>query len=116
MPRGANPKREREYEALKEEFEREGRYQGREEEVAARIVNKQRTQYGETKAARAKERQGKAPDRTLPIHGFEHLTVPAIVAQLDRLSHQELRSIEAFERGHKNRKSLLAQIARRIRH
>lgn len=116
MPRGASPKREREYEALKEEFEREGRYRGREEEVAARIVNKQRTQYGETKTARAKERQGKAPDRKLPIHRFEHLTVRDVVAQLGRLSHQELRSIEAFERGHKNRKSLLAQIERRIRH
>jgi hypothetical protein len=48
MPRGASPKREREYDELKHRFKQEGRYRGREEEVAARIVNKQRSQYGET--------------------------------------------------------------------
>jgi hypothetical protein len=51
MPAGASPKREREYRTLKREFEREGRYPGREEEVAARIVNRQRAERGETKAA-----------------------------------------------------------------
>lgn len=51
MPRGSSPKREREYRELKEEFEDEGRYAGREEEVAARIVNKQRAERGETKDA-----------------------------------------------------------------
>ena len=56
MPRGASPKREREYNEIKEKFHEEGRYRGREEEVAARIVNKQRTATGETKAARAKGR------------------------------------------------------------
>jgi hypothetical protein len=49
MPRGASPKREREYNELKEKFHEEGRYEGREEEVAARIVNKQRAEKGETK-------------------------------------------------------------------
>ena len=49
MPRGASPKREREYNELKEKFHEEGRYKGREEEVAARIVNKQRAEKGETK-------------------------------------------------------------------
>jgi hypothetical protein len=44
MPRGASPKREHEYQELKTEFEKEGRYPGREEEVASRIVNKQRVQ------------------------------------------------------------------------
>lgn len=49
MPRGASLKREREYQALKTEFKKEHRYVGREEEVAARIVNKQRKNAGETK-------------------------------------------------------------------
>lgn len=49
MPRGASPKREREYNELKEKFHEEGLYKGREEEVAARIVNKQRAEKGETK-------------------------------------------------------------------
>src|SRR5947207_704125 len=52
MPRGASPKREREYRELVGEFGKEGRYKGREEEVAARIVNKQRREKGETKAQR----------------------------------------------------------------
>ena len=50
MPTGASPKREREYKELKSEFKKEHRYPGREEEVAARIVNKQRAEHGETKA------------------------------------------------------------------
>ncbi|GJJ03114.1 hypothetical protein RugamoR64_36520 [Duganella rhizosphaerae] len=49
MPKGASPKREREYKELEHKFEEEGRYPGREEEVAARIVNKQRAEAGETK-------------------------------------------------------------------
>lgn len=48
MPVGANPKREREFKKLERDFKQEGRYPGREEEVAARIVNKQRAQSGET--------------------------------------------------------------------
>lgn len=50
MPRGISPKREQEYEELKDKFEQEGRYPGREEEVAARIVNKQRAEAGETQS------------------------------------------------------------------
>lgn len=53
MPRGSSPKREREYREIEKKFEKEGRYKGREEEVAARIVNKQRREAGETKSARS---------------------------------------------------------------
>jgi hypothetical protein len=49
MPRGASPRREREYKKLERKFKKEGRYSGREEEVAARIVNKQRAESGEAK-------------------------------------------------------------------
>jgi hypothetical protein len=49
MPRGASPKREREYKQIEHKFEKEGRYKGRQKEVAARIVNKQRAKAGETK-------------------------------------------------------------------
>ena len=64
MPRGASPKREREYNELKEKFHEEGRYEGREEEVAARIVNKQRAEKGETKqqtADKTKAKSGSPP-------------------------------------------------------
>jgi len=49
MPRGSSPKREREYQTLKTEFKKEHRYPGREEEVAAKIVNTQRKRAGEIK-------------------------------------------------------------------
>jgi hypothetical protein len=58
MPRGASPKREREYKELEHKFEQEGRYKGREEEVAARIVNKQRAEAGETKEASGRSGTG----------------------------------------------------------
>jgi hypothetical protein len=59
MPRGASPKREREYKKIEKKFE----YKGREKEVAARIVNKQRAKAGETKkgsAAKRKRRKKKS--------------------------------------------------------
>src|SRR6266513_2059620 len=57
MPRGANKRREHEYGELVQEFKKEGRYRGRQKEVASRIVNKQRAQAGETKSARAATRR-----------------------------------------------------------
>jgi hypothetical protein len=57
MPRGASPKREREYKQIEKKFEKEGRYQGREKEVAARIVNKQRAKAGETEKSSSNKRK-----------------------------------------------------------
>jgi hypothetical protein len=54
MPTGASPKREREYKEIEQKFEKEHRYPGREKEVAARIVNKQRAEHGETKQSAKK--------------------------------------------------------------
>ncbi len=116
MPRGSSPKREREYEKLKDEFEHEGRYPGREEEVAARIVNKQRTGLRETEQARREDRHGDAPDRGLPIPRYEHLTVAQVSTRLRGLSFTQLRAIERFERAHKNRRTLLERITRRLHH
>lgn len=52
MPRGASPKREHQYKKIEQKLEKEGRYKGREEEVAARIVNKQRAKSSETKGTK----------------------------------------------------------------
>lgn len=54
MPTGSSPKREREYKEIEHKFETEHRYPGREKEVAARIVNKQRAEHGETKSSKSK--------------------------------------------------------------
>lgn len=113
MPRGASPKREREYEHLKERFHEEGRYKGREEEVASRIVNKQMKIYGETKDAKAKEKRGDTPDRDLPIRGYRHLTIGEIKARLGKLSRSDVKKIATYERGHKNRKMLLDELSKR---
>ena len=78
MPRGASPKREKEYKELKREFKKEGRYKGREDEVAARIVNKQRSRFGETKSEKRKDREGKSPDRNLPIKNYQHKTTDQV--------------------------------------
>jgi len=115
MPRGASQKREKEYEELKDEFKESGRYKGREKEVAARIVNKQRAQQGETKEERAKDKQGKSPDRNLPIENYDHLTVKEVSKKLGSLSHGEITRIKSYEQKHKNRKSLLELIERRLK-
>jgi len=57
MPRGASPKREREAKKLERKFKKEKRYKGREDEVAARIVNKQRAAAGETKTKHKPKRR-----------------------------------------------------------
>lgn len=107
MPRGASPKREREYEELVSEFRKEHRYPGREKEVASRIVNKQRSQYGETKGEKEKDRKGKSPDRNLPVSDYQHLTIPQIRSKIGGLSTREKRQIAQYEKKHKNRKGVL---------
>jgi hypothetical protein len=114
MPRGANRKREHEYEQLKTDFEREGRYPGREEEVAARIVNKQRRAFGETRSAQRAEREGRTRERGLPIPGYEHLTVSEVTRRLASLTPGELRRVGEHERMHKNRASLLRTLDRAL--
>ena len=114
MPAGASPKREREYEKLKKEFKKEGRYRGREDEVASRIVNKQRSESGETREEKQKDRQGRSPDRNLPIADYQKLTISEIDKKLSGLSPAELRKIRSHEARHKNRKSLLAKIDNRL--
>lgn len=51
MPQGASPKRERQYERIKEDAEKRGTSTGRAKEIAARTVNKQRARSGESKQA-----------------------------------------------------------------
>ncbi|MGW3290306.1 plasmid stabilization protein [Streptomyces sp. NPDC001002] len=49
MPRGSSPKRERQYEHIKQSAEDRGESTGRAEEIAARTVNKERARSGESK-------------------------------------------------------------------
>ncbi|MFG2837788.1 plasmid stabilization protein [Streptomyces zaomyceticus] len=51
MPRGSSPKRERQYEHIKESAERRGVGEKRAEEIAARTVNKERARHGEARTS-----------------------------------------------------------------
>ena len=51
MPRGSSPKRERQYEHIKESALERGEPEKRAEEIAARTVNKARARSGEAKTA-----------------------------------------------------------------
>lgn len=115
MPAGASAKREAEYKKLRHRFKIEGRYPGREEEVASRIVNKQRSDYGETRAERAKDKQGKSPDRGLPIKDYQTLTIAQIRGRLDALSKADLKKIRTYETGHENRKGVLTLLDTRMK-
>jgi hypothetical protein len=112
MPAGANAKREREYTKLEQRFKQEHRYPGREEEVASRIVNKQRKQYSETRSERGKDKAGASPDRNLPIEGYDHLTISQLSGRLEGLSASELRKLRHYESKHKNRKGLMEKLER----
>jgi hypothetical protein len=51
MPRGSSPKRERQYEHIKEGLSDRGYKESTAEEIAARTVNKERARAGESKTA-----------------------------------------------------------------
>lgn len=51
MPAGSSPKRERQYEHIKEGAEDRGASSKRAKEIAARTVNKERARSGESKTA-----------------------------------------------------------------
>ncbi|MGW7194687.1 plasmid stabilization protein [Streptomyces chryseus] len=51
MPAGSSPKRERQYEHIKEGAEKRGTSEKRAKEIAARTVNKERARSGESKTA-----------------------------------------------------------------
>ncbi|MFJ7280185.1 plasmid stabilization protein [Kitasatospora sp. NPDC098663] len=51
MPRGSTPKRERQYEHIKDSAKERGESEKRAKEIAARTVNKERARHGESKTA-----------------------------------------------------------------
>ncbi len=115
MPRGANAKREHEYEELKERFHEEGRYKGREEEVASRIVNKQRAEYGETREDKQQEKEGTDADRNLPIEHYRTLTIPQVENKSKKLNPKQIDKVEQFEKKHKKRKGAIEALEKNKR-
>ncbi len=62
MPQAWNAKRERQYEHIKEETEQRGSSEERAEEIAARTVNKDRAQSGESRQASTTSTQDVSPE------------------------------------------------------
>ncbi|MFE2568416.1 plasmid stabilization protein [Streptomyces mirabilis] len=60
MPRGSSPKRERQYEHIKESAEQRGESTKRAKEIASRTVNKERARTGESKTASRTSTQDKS--------------------------------------------------------
>lgn len=63
MPSGSSPKRERQYEHIKEGAEKRGTPEGRAKEIAARTVNKERAQSGESRTASRSSTQDMSASR-----------------------------------------------------
>lgn len=57
MPTGSSDKRERQYEHIKDSYEERGKSEDKAEELAARTVNKQRRESGETKGSKKKTKK-----------------------------------------------------------
>jgi hypothetical protein len=63
MPRGSSPKRERQYEHIKESALDRGESEKRAEEIAARTVNKERARHGESKTSSRLSREDMSSGR-----------------------------------------------------
>lgn len=63
MPRGSSPKRERQYEHVKDSAKARGESTKRAKEIASRTVNKERARHGESKTASRTSTQDKSSGR-----------------------------------------------------
>jgi len=63
MPRGSSPKRERQYEHIRESARDRGESPGRAKEIAARTVNKERARSGESRTASRQSKRDMSSSR-----------------------------------------------------
>ncbi|MFJ6053843.1 plasmid stabilization protein [Streptomyces sp. NPDC092307] len=68
MPRGSSPKRERQYEHIKEGLEERGEPEEKAKEIAARTVNKERARAGESRTASKESLQDISSSRRGGLH------------------------------------------------
>jgi hypothetical protein len=105
MPRGSSPKRERQYEHIKDSAKRRGESTGRAEEIAGRTVNKERARSGEAKTASKASTQDMSSGRRGGLRSHRGVGGPT-KAQL---------YAEARRRGVKGRSTMTkAQLARAV--
>ncbi len=105
MPQGSSPKRERQYEHIRESAKKRGANTGRAKEIAARTVNKERARTGEAKTASRSSTQDMSSGRRGGLRSHRGAGGPT-KAQL---------YAEARRRGVKGRSSMSkAQLARAL--
>jgi len=105
MPRGSSPKRERQYEHIKESVKQRGESTRQAEEIAARTVNKERARSGEARSASRTSTEDLSSSRRGGLRSHRGAGGPT-KAQL---------YAEARRRGVKGRSSMTkAQLARAI--
>jgi ferritin-like metal-binding protein YciE/SH3-like domain-containing protein len=75
----------------------------------AAASKRNRRPTGKAPAAQA-QRTAAAPDGDLPIPRYDGLTADEIIGRLRPLSQQDLAKIDSYERGHKNRTTVLSRI------
>ncbi|MET7368189.1 plasmid stabilization protein [Streptomyces sp. NPDC005566] len=108
MPAGSSPKRERQYEHVKESAEKRGTSEKRAKEIAARTVNKERARSGEAKtASRTSTRDPKSASQ----RGGERSHKGAQGRTKDQL-YQEAKKKNIEGRSTMNKEELLKAVSR----
>ena len=100
MPRGSSPKRERQYEHIKESAQQRGESKERAEEIAARTVNKERARSGESRTASKSSTQDMSSSRRggMRSHsGSEGPTYDQLYAEAQRRDIQGRSSMNKAE-------------------
>ncbi|MEU4493232.1 plasmid stabilization protein [Streptomyces sp. NBC_00210] len=100
MPRGSSPKRERQYEHIKESAQQRGESKERAEEIAARTVNKERARSGESRTASKSSTQDMSSSRRggkRSHSGSEGPTYDQLYAEAQRRNIQGRSSMNKAE-------------------
>jgi hypothetical protein len=64
---------------------------------------------GHAEAAKSTSRPASSTDRS-PFDGYDELAATEVIARLERLETEALRSVRAYEQAHRNRRTVLGRI------
>ncbi|WP_351233422.1 plasmid stabilization protein [Streptomyces sp. NPDC002133] len=107
MPRGSSPKRERQYEHIKESALARGESPERAKEIAARTVNKERARSGESETASRTSTQDISSSRRGGLRSHKGAQGPTY----DQL-YQEAKSRNLEGRSKMNKEELARELGR----
>jgi hypothetical protein len=62
------------------------------------------------KARSRKKKEGKSPDKNLPLDHYRHLTIGQLKPELKSLSKSDLKKVKQYEEKHKSRNGALEAI------